>query len=494
MNLKQLLSFFVILIIIVFSIAGTTGCANIIPPQGGERDSIPPQLIKAEPGDSALNFKGNRITLTFDEFVEIQNIGENLLFSPTPSINPYVENKLKTVSVKLKDTLEPNTTYTINFGNAIRDFTEGNPFKNFTYTFSTGSFIDSLELTGNVVLAETGKIDTTLIVMLHTSSDDSVVTKDKPRYVAKLDNKGNFVFRNLPPRTFYLYALKDENNTRRYTTDIQLFAFADKPVQVKKETIPVSLFAYANKSTNTVPVITGSINPGLKNRNQGAATDKRLKYQTNLIGEQQDLLNNFYFTFEQPLRSFDSSLLKLYTDSSFTEIADYNFSIDSSSTKVTLAHQWKQHTLYHITIDKEFAEDSTGKKLLRTDTLNFSTKKLSDYGSLKLKLRNLGLDKNPVIQFIVNDRIYKSLPMKTGDLFQELFLPGEYELRILYDLNKNGVWDPGQFFGKHLQPEIVKPIERKISVKAAWQNEFEIAFIKTQGTSRQGSSRAIITT
>ncbi|HEY6062911.1 MAG TPA: hypothetical protein VIV35_04850, partial [Chitinophagaceae bacterium] len=140
-----------------------------------------------------------------------------------------------------------------------------------------------------------------------------------------------------------------------------------------------------------------------------------------------------------------------------------------------LAVTWKENTLYHIILEKDFAEDSSGKKLLKTDTLSFKTKKLSEYGSLQLKFRNLELTKNPVLQFVTNDFIYKSFPLGSSSFSQPIFLPGDYELRILYDDNKNGKWDPGDFFGKHKQPEIVKPVERKITVKAAWQNEVEIA-------------------
>ena len=123
---------------------------------------------------------------------------------------------MNTITVKLKDTLEPNTTYTLNFGNAIKDVNEGNILKNFTYIFSTGTYIDSLELRGKVLLAETGETDTTLTVMLHTNKDDSAVVKEKPRYIAKVGRQGNFDFQNLPPETFYLYALKDEGGTHRY--------------------------------------------------------------------------------------------------------------------------------------------------------------------------------------------------------------------------------------------------------------------------------------
>lgn len=473
--MKRLFFLLLVIIFLIQQIVVLPGCANIIPPEGGPRDTIPPVLLKAEPGDSARNFKGNKIVFTFDEFVDIQNISENLLVSPLPKINPSVDFKLKTVTVKLKDTLEPGTTYQIDFGNAIKDFTEGNPVKGFSYTFSTGASMDSLELKGNVTLAETGKIDSTLIVMLHSNADDSAVAKTRPRYVAKLDGKGNFVFKNLPSKTFYLYALKNESGTYFYSGDKQLFAFADKPVTVKTATEPVKLYAYA--SAPALPATTAaapSLNIG--NRRRVAETvDKRLKYQTNLVNDQQDLMTNFSMTFEQPLRKFDSTRMQLYTDSTFNEDSFYHVKKEGNNKKITLTTEWKENTLYHIIFDKDFAEDSAGKKLLKTDTLSFKTKKFSEYGSLKIKFRNLPLDKNPVLLIVQNENIYKSFPLSSIEFSQRLFLPGEFELRMLYDNNKNGKWDPGDFFGKHLQTEIVKPVERRITVKAAWQNEFEIA-------------------
>jgi hypothetical protein len=154
-----------VLVIVVFSkfMALSSGCANIIPPTGGPRDSLPPTLLRVTPGDSSLNFTSKRIDFYFDEFVEVQNIQENLIVSPTPTINPVVEYKLRNVSVRIRDTLEPNTTYSINFGKAIRDINEGNELKDFTYVFSTGSTLDNKQLSGNVVLAETGKVDSTMI-------------------------------------------------------------------------------------------------------------------------------------------------------------------------------------------------------------------------------------------------------------------------------------------------------------------------------------------
>lgn len=477
MNYKSLISSVALVSIIAISIVSGPGCANIIPPQGGPRDSIPPVLLKATPGDSTRNFTGNKITFTFDEFVDIQNLQENLNVSPSPKNNPSVDFRLNTVTVKLKDTLESNTTYSINFGNAIKDYTEGNPIKDFIYTFSTGRYIDSLELTGKVVLAENGKIDSSLVVILHTNKDDSAVVKDKPRYITKLDGKGSFTFKNLPPKTFYLYALKDEGGTRRYLNDKQLFAFTDKPIVTDGKSEPVTLYAYAVKTpaATTAPATTGLNLAGNRNKSTGITAESRLKYQTNLANNQQDLLSSFVMTFEQPLRSFDSTKIRLYTDSAFNPAVTYSFQKDTGNKKVMLKHTWKENTTYHIIMEKDFAQDSSGKKLLKTDTLTFKTKKLAEYGSLQIKFRNLDMGKNPVLLFVSGESIVKSVPLKGSEFSEALFLPGEYELRILYDDNKNGVWDPGQFFGKHKQPELVKPVERKIAVKWAWQNEFEIA-------------------
>lgn len=471
--MKRFFLFFFILLFSLQQIVVLPGCANIIPPQGGPKDSLPPQLIKANPMDSSRNFTGNKIIFSFDEFVDVQSVQENFIFSPTPKITPVVDYKLNTVTVKLKDTLEPNTTYSLNFGNAIKDINEGNVLKGFTYIFSTGRYIDSLELRGKVILAETGKTDSTLIVMLHTSGGDSAVVKERPRYIAKLDGQGNFIFKNLPPANFYLYALKDDGGTHRYFNDKQLFAFADKPVVVQSKTETITLYTYAVKQTQQQQVLP-AINLGNRNRPGGAAAEKRLKYQTSLINNEQDLLGDFSMTFEQPLRLFDSSGIRLCTDTSFTPVTTYRFVKDSSNRKLQLVYTWKENTTYHLILNKDFAEDSSGKKLLKSDTLTFKTKRLADYGSLKIELRNLDLSKNPVLLFVMNETIQRSFPLNSTVFSQPLFFPGEYELRILYDNNKNGKWDPGEFFGKHRQPEIVKPIQRRIIVKPGIENEFEI--------------------
>jgi hypothetical protein len=428
-------------------------------------------LIKADPPDSSRGFNDKTITFTFDEYIDQQlATQENLLISPMPAITPEITAKLKTVTIKIKDTLEPNTTYYYQMGRMIKDVNEGNVLQNFSYIFSTGNIIDSLELGGRVILAETGGIDSTLIVMLHKNGEDSAVAKERPRFITKLDGKGNFHFHYLPEGIYHIYALKDEFGSRRYRDSTQLFAFADSPVVIKPDAAAIILYAGAAKKAQGSSQQTISFTGNRNTRGE----DRRLRFSTSLNNNTQDLLSPFSLNFEQPLRVLDSSKIQLSTDSAFNKEPAYIWEIDSLNKKLTLKINWKENTLYNLILDKEFAEDTSGKKLLKTDTLRFTTRKKTDYGSLKVVFNNLDLSKNPVLQLTQGGQAVKSIPLTSAVYFQPLFQPGEFELRLLFDANKNGVWDPGEFFSKRRQPELVKPLDKKITVRANWENEIEI--------------------
>ena len=461
----------------LISLIGDSGCANIIPPQGGLRDSLPPLLVKANPKDSALNFTGNKITFTFDEYVELQNVQQNLIITPIPQNTPVVESKLNSVTVKLKDSLESNTTYTISFGEAIKDITESNVLKNFTYRFSTGQALDSLTLSGKIILAETGKIDTGMIVMLHKNGRDSAVMNEKPRYITKLNSRGEFTFQNLPSATYYLYAVNAEGGSYRYFGGNQLFAFADQPVTIKPQNDTITLYAYAEKEEEKKKSTAApSLGVGRgRGANIASGADKRLKYQTSIKDGKQDLLENFSFKFETPIRSFDSSKIYFSTDTTYKVVSTpFNWILDSIKTKLELKTTWKENTLYNLVFETDFAEDTSGRRILKKDTISFRTREKSSYSELKLNFKNADLINNPVLQFVQNGIVILSAPLTTNQYSNSLFNPGDYELRILFDENKNGIWDPGDFFGKRKQPELVKPIERKITVKTNFVNEFDI--------------------
>lgn len=466
-RMKRLLfSVLPVLLVLSFGLLLSVGCANIVPPSGGPRDSLPPVLVNAVPADSTTNFRGNRITLNFDEYIDLQEVHNNLLFTPIFPNTPIVEARLRTITIRLKDSLESNTTYTFNFGNAIRDINEGNILRNFDYTFSTGAYIDSLQLSGRVVLAQTGGTDSTLIVVLHRNLADSAVEKLQPRYVARVDRQGAFTFRNLPPGTFAIYALGEAQQSRRYMSKSQLFAFADAPVVTGDTTQNMTLLAY--REQEAAP-ITGT---ATATRPQSAA-DRRLRYTTNLSGNQQGLLDSLVFTFERPLRTFDSAQLSLHTDSTFTPVATYTTTLDTTRKRLVLHTAWTPGATYHLILNPEFAVDTLGYRLPRRDTLSFTARNLEDYGRITLRLRNIDTAQNPVLQLVQNDKVVFSAPVKNGVFTHSLFMPGDYDLRILYDRNGNGVWDAGQFGTIKRQPEIVRPLTEKINVKPAWDNEFE---------------------
>lgn len=466
--LIKIISFLSLSVLLLFQAFLQPGCANIVPPEGGLRDTLAPVLTKATPVNATRNFSNNRITFSFDEYVDLENYQQNVIVSPVPNNMPIISRKLNTILVRLRDTLQPNTTYSINFGKAIKDINEGNIMKDFTYIFSTGSYIDSLQFTGKVILAETGEVDSTLTILLHSTPEDSALINKRPRYVTKTDATGNFIFRNLPPDTFYVYALKDEGGSYRYMSTEQLFAFRDTSVITGPQTKPVTLYAYAAKKEEKE-------RPAATSRNNNKATEKRLRYQSNLNAGKQELLDQFTLTFETPLRSFDSSKIHLSTDSSYTPVTGHRWEMDSTKKKLALVYTWNENISYNLILEKDFATDTLGQQLLKNDTLNFISKTKSDYGKLSIRFRNLDLSKNPVLLFVQGTDLKRSYPLNAATFTVPLIEPGEYSLRILYDDNKNGRWDPGVFFGKRIQPELVHPVPRSVNIRPNWDNRFEIA-------------------
>lgn len=464
MRLSQVLTFTALVsVIYIISMMGS-GCAQIGAPTGGPRDSLPPVLINASPQLFTTGFSANKITLSFNEYIDVKDVQNNVLVSPYPKINPTIEFKLKTVTIKIKDTLLPNTTYSINFGNALRDNNEGNPLRNFTYVFSTGTTIDSLELPGKVIIAETGKKDSTIVALLYRNLADSVVQKRKPDYLARLDSGGNFRFRNLSEGSYKLYALKDGDGGKTYNSKIELFAFMDSAVVVGATNQPVTLFAFAEeKDIKKAPVAatTGS---------KTAQAEKRIRLTNNLASDFQDLLSDLVLTVNRPLQLFDPQKIVL-TDSNYNRLAS-TVTLDSSRF-IRVKTAWKQGEGYRLIISKDAISDSAGTQLARADTLRFAAKKETDYGTLTIRFSNVVASRHSLLQFVKSDEIVKTIPITSSQWIDKLFVPGEYELRILSDDNNNGKWDPGNY-EKKLQPERAVSLPNKLNIKANWDNERDI--------------------
>jgi Bacterial Ig-like domain len=214
-------------------------CANVVTPQGGAKDTTPPRVDSARSTLFGLtNYKAKQITLTFDEWVALDN-PQQILISPPLNKRAEVTLKNKSVVVRWTDTLRENTTYSINFGNAVKDFTEGNAAQNLRMAFSTGDVLDTLRLRGNVVDALTGAATKEAFVQLYDTFSDSVVRKKLPNYFAVTDETGSFSIENIKAGTYKIIALKDVNSNYKYDQDGESIAFDDEKITIPTTKNPV---------------------------------------------------------------------------------------------------------------------------------------------------------------------------------------------------------------------------------------------------------------
>jgi len=466
--MKKLVYSLLVIVIIYKIVVFTSGCAQIIPPTGGPKDSVAPVMLKALPKDSTLDFKGNKIVLTFDEYVQLERPEEQLIISPLPKVSPLIEAKLKEVTIRIKDTLEENTTYSINFGRSLKDINEGNPAKQFTYLFSTGKYIDSTTLSGAVVVAETGKPDSTLIVMLYRNFDDSAVVKERPRYFARLDSAGYFSFKNIAPGKYNIFALKDPGGQKMYMRNSDLFAFYDTALMVGEDNIRPILYAFAEVPEE--PRFASSTGTGVKSGTKKKET--KLTYSTNLDNSQQDLLSDFIINFSVPLQSFDSTKFH-FSDTLFNPVKGYRIVPDSLNKTFTLTYPWAEGQNFSLVLEKEIAKDSSGTELAKADTIRFETKDNKDYGRVKIRLQNLDTSQHIVLLFFKGDKLEKSQTVSGKEVNFSLFHTGDYEIRILYDRNNNGKWDNGNYW-QRIQPEKIVSSGKKNTIRPNWDNEITI--------------------
>lgn len=218
------------------------GCANRQLPQGGPRDHDPPKLLKATPPNMTRFFKSKEIQLDFDEYFKLSNTYTEISLSPTPAKLPEYKVRKKSLVITLKDSLEKNTTYVINFGKAIADVNESNVLKNFTYVFSTGGHIDSLSISGTVINTATQQKEKDATVMLFTLKQDSLLFgKKKPTVYATTDSSGNFSLNNLHADNYRLYALKESSPNKIYDKDDELIGFTTKVIHLTADTSNVQL-------------------------------------------------------------------------------------------------------------------------------------------------------------------------------------------------------------------------------------------------------------
>ena len=184
-------------------------CASIGSPEGGPRDYTPPQVVKSSPAPGTLNFKGNKVEIVFDEIVNLKDQQKKVIISPAPRTQPLIRTVGKKVTIEFRDTLQDNTTYVIDFSNAIEDNNESNQLDGYTFAFSTGDQIDTLAVSGIVLRANDLEPMQHVIVGLHSNLDDTAFTSIPLERVSRTNDRGLFTIRNLKPGNYHVFALND---------------------------------------------------------------------------------------------------------------------------------------------------------------------------------------------------------------------------------------------------------------------------------------------
>lgn len=200
-------------------------CANPGTPDGGPYDETPPKLMKTIPAAGTVHARQKKITLIFDEYVKIENANEKVIVSPPQLAEPEIEAYGKKVTINLLDTLKPNTTYTIDFSDAIEDNNEGNPLGNYAYTFSTGAQIDTMEVSGTILDASNLEPIKGILVGLHSNLSDSAFRTKPFDRVARTDSRGHFVIKGVAKGQYRIYALMDADQDFKFSQQTEMMAF-----------------------------------------------------------------------------------------------------------------------------------------------------------------------------------------------------------------------------------------------------------------------------
>lgn len=514
------------------------GCAKRGTITGGLKDTIAPVLKMSSPKNFSTNFKGDQIKLVFDENIKLKNLNKQLIISPPmknePLILPTTASKI--ITIKIKDTLQPNTTYSFNFGQSIADNNEGNPFDQFKYVFSTGDYIDSLSLGGTVKSAYDKEVESFVSVMLYEVNDafkDSIVYKENPRYVTNtLDSLKTFRLDNLKSGKYLLVALKDYNSNNKYNPKIDKIGFSKEFITIPndtlyelelfKETLPFKTFKPNQASGNRLLLgYEGKINSAaskpkiiLKNNNDilsnivtkfpnkdslqiwykpikvdslnlAVAKDKyEDNFNIKIKDQKKDTLNisvlqsgNLKFRDRLTLESTTPLIRFDKSKISMTNNAKIAvaFSTEYDEFNQKLYFDFKKEPLenYTVNILPGALTDFFEKS---NDSLSYkvTTKSMADYGNLTVTLQNV--KQFPVIVELTNERgdvLASEYTEQTTTLDFNLVEPAIYSLRAIYDLNKNKEWDSGNYLEKRQAEEVIY-FSEEIPVRENW--DVTIAF------------------
>lgn len=307
--------------LVVFMLAS---CAQVVAPGGGVRDKVAPKVVKWSPDSAQLNFNSKTIELVFDEYIQLKDLNNQLIISPPFAKTPDFKIKNKTLTIDLsKEELKPNTTYSINFGNALQDVNEGNPKENFRYIFSTGAYIDSLHIKGKVQNAFDHKTEKGLLVMLYSDINDSAVYKDQPDYFGKTNTEGSFEINNIRPGKYKIYAIKDANGNFKYDGEPESIAFAEGSINpADDKELLLELFQEKPKKLQVKKYMHSSYGKIIITFNQGSDSLHVNNLSNTLKGVQEQVeFSKHKDTLTYWIKNYDKDSLKLQV-SNGTSIID----------------------------------------------------------------------------------------------------------------------------------------------------------------------------
>lgn len=210
----------------LLAVLAVVSCAKMGQPDGGWYDETPPVIVRTTPQDQGTNIKDKKISIYFNEYIKVDNPTEKVVISPPQIEQAEIVASGKKIAVELKDSLKPNTTYTVDFSDAITDNNEGNPLGNYTYTFSTGGHIDTMQVAGYVLNAQNLEPIKGILVGLYNNLSDSIFTKEPMLRVSRTDSRGKFIIKGVAPGDYRIYALQDADNNYVFNQKSEQLAFS----------------------------------------------------------------------------------------------------------------------------------------------------------------------------------------------------------------------------------------------------------------------------
>jgi hypothetical protein len=350
-------------------------CANIGTPDGGLYDETPPKIVRTTPEYGSMNANPKKITLEFDEFIKLENSYENVVISPPQFEAPEIESSGKKVTVILNDTLKPNFTYTIDFGNSIVDNNEGNPMSEYAFTFSTGDVIDTLQVSGHVLEAENLEPIKGILVGLYSIdstmvADDSLFQTRPLERIGRTNGSGHFIIKGVAPGNYRIFALNDQDQTYTYSQQSEKIAFTDQIITPysKYETRMDTIWHDSIHYDSIFPVKYTHFYP---DKITLLAFTKKFS-ERHLLKSERPQFEKFTIYFTSP-----SDTLPLITPLNFPN-SDSVFVVETVPTNDTITYWIRDSLIYNLdtlAIQLDYYATDTLKQLsLRTDTLELTSK------------------------------------------------------------------------------------------------------------------------